>query len=128
MLLLDTDVCVDILRGYPPALQWLTSLDDEEIALPGFVVMELLSGCANKQEMNMLMNTLKPYKIHWPAESDCQRALNDFHQHHLSDNLGILDALIGECAAGLEVPLCTFNVKHYKVIPRLMVEKPYEKK
>lgn len=128
MLLLDTDVMVDVLRGYSPALQWLQSLDDEEIALPGFVVMELLSGCANKQEMSAIMTTVKPYKIYWPTETDCQRALNDFHQYHLSHNLGVLDALIAECAVGLEVPLCTFNIKHYNVIPRLMVEKPYEKK
>ena len=126
MLLFDTDVMVDILRGYSPALEWLQSLDDEEIALPGFVAMELLDGCSNKQEMNTLMDIIQPYKIHWPVESDCQRALNDFHEHHLSHNLGILDALIAECAVGLEVPLCTFNVKHYKVIPRLMAEKPYE--
>ena len=40
MVLLDTDVMIDILRGYPPALAWLRSLDDDVIALPGFVLME----------------------------------------------------------------------------------------
>lgn len=35
MVLLDTDVMIDILRGYQPSLAWLRSLDDDIIALPG---------------------------------------------------------------------------------------------
>lgn len=50
MLLLDTDVMIDVLRGYDPALEWLRSLADEMIGLPGFVAMELLQGCRNRQE------------------------------------------------------------------------------
>ncbi|MBC8509487.1 MAG: hypothetical protein H8D34_31945 [Chloroflexi bacterium] len=46
MILLDSDVMIDLLRQYPPALQWFDALDeDEELALPGYVVMELIQGC-----------------------------------------------------------------------------------
>ncbi len=39
MILLDSDVMIDLLRGYPPAVAWLETLDEEEeLALPGFVV------------------------------------------------------------------------------------------
>jgi len=42
MILLDTDVMIDLLRGYPPAKEWFDSLDDDAIfTLPGFVMMEL---------------------------------------------------------------------------------------
>ena len=41
MVLLDSDVMIDLLRDHPMAVAWLDSLDDE-ILLPGFVVMELL--------------------------------------------------------------------------------------
>ena len=37
MLLVDTDVMIDLLRQYPPALTWLDSLGEEEIVLPGSV-------------------------------------------------------------------------------------------
>lgn len=48
MILLDSDVAVDILRGQPIALQWLSGVPaDEEIVLPGFVAMELIFGCEN---------------------------------------------------------------------------------
>jgi len=42
MLLLDTDIMIDVLRRYPPALAWLTSLGTTQLALPGYVVMELI--------------------------------------------------------------------------------------
>ena len=50
MILLDTDVMIDLLRKYPPAVAWLGSIGEEEVVLPGFVVMELIQGCRNKVE------------------------------------------------------------------------------
>ena len=50
MILLDSDVMIDLFRQRPPAVSWLDRLGDEEILLPGFVVMELLQGCSNKVE------------------------------------------------------------------------------
>ena len=67
MVLLDTDVMIDILRGYPPALDWLRSLNDDVIALPGFVLMELIQGCKTKKEQQSLSKELDSYKILWPS-------------------------------------------------------------
>ena len=83
MILLDTDIMIDVLRQYPPALEWLKTLSDEEMILSGFVVMELI--------------------------------------------LGLLDAFIGQMAVTLNLPLHTFNQKHYVVIPRLKTIQPYDK-
>jgi len=45
MLLLDTDIFVDIFRGFLPALHWFEGHDkDTELLVPGYVVMELLQG------------------------------------------------------------------------------------
>jgi len=41
MILLDTDVMIDLLRQYPPAVAWLDSLGDEEIVLPGYLAVSL---------------------------------------------------------------------------------------
>ena len=59
------------------------------------------------------------------APADCQRALSDFLTYHLSHGLGLLDSLIAACAVGLSATLCTFNVKHYSVIPSLVTVQPY---
>ncbi len=41
MLLIDTDILVDIQRGYQPAVDWFAGLG-ELPSVPGFVVMELI--------------------------------------------------------------------------------------
>ncbi|HEV3384251.1 MAG TPA: PIN domain-containing protein [Gemmata sp.] len=125
MTLLDTDVAVDILRNHPPAVAWLQSLRAVPLGLPGLVVMELLQGCQNKTEQQRIEQFCRPYMLHWPTHSDCDRALQDFAAFHLSHNLGLLDALIAHTAVGLSEPLATFNVKHYGVVAALNTIQPY---
>jgi predicted nucleic acid-binding protein len=83
MLLLDTDVMIDLLRQYPPAVAWLDSVGDEEIALPGFVVMELIQGCRNKQEQDKIEAALAPYRVVWPSPTTCDAALSVFARYYL---------------------------------------------
>lgn len=59
------DVMVDLLRGYPPAIAWLESLGEAEIGLPGFVIMELIQGCRNKQEQKTLQQKIAPFEVLW---------------------------------------------------------------
>jgi len=125
MILLDTDVMVDVLRGYEPAKEWLKSA--QEIGVPGLVAMELLQGCQNAREQKQLEKGLAEYQLYWPTEDDCNRALASFSDHHLSDNIGLLDALIAETAIGANAELATFNVKHYRVLRGLKSTQPYEK-
>lgn len=127
MILLDTDVMIDILRQYPSAISWLDFLGDEEIVLPGFVVMELMQGCRNKAEQEKVQNALAAYAVIWPSPEACEGALSVFARYYLSHGLGILDALIGQMAVALGLPLYTFNQKHYAAIPNLRTVQPYNK-
>ena len=126
MHLLDADVMTDIIRGYRPALIWFGSTD-QEMALPGPVIFELMRGCLDTQEMRKLRQLLLPFPVYWPTINDCTRALDTYARGSLSNGLGILDALIGECAVGLGVPLCTFNVRHFRAVADLTTEQPYER-
>jgi len=126
MILLDTDVMIDLLRQYPPAVAWLNSLGNEEIYLPGFVVMELIQGCRSRAEQEKLERELDPYGVAWPSPTACDQAISTFSKYHLSHGLGILDALIGQMALSLNLPLYTFNEKHYP-IPGLLTRQPYKK-
>ena len=63
MLLLDSDVVIDVLRGYLPAIRWLQSLAaDEELGLSGFAMLELIEGCENKQAMQRLQRHVRHYR------------------------------------------------------------------
>ena len=107
MILVDTDVLIDFLRGYPEAVIWFESLGDTPILLCGLSALELLDGCRNRQEADRLLQLLTPYRIVWPGSRDSDRVL------------------IGETAVGLGLPLHTFNVRHFRAIPGLQVAQPY---
>ncbi|GBE91916.1 PIN domain-containing protein [Nostoc cycadae] len=124
MYLLDTDILIDIQRGHPFAITWFVSLP-ELPSVPGFVVMELIQDAQNKQKLRNSLRLVAPLPIVWPTEADLNCALSDFATYHLSDSLGLLDALIGACAVGRGATLCTFNIKHYRVIPGLDIAQPY---
>ena len=124
MYLLDTDVLIDIQRGYKPAIAWFSSLTDVP-NVPGFVVMELVQDSQNTQLLCKALRLVAPLPVVWATEADCARALSNFTTYHLSDSLGLLDALIAACAVGRGLTLCTFNVKHYRVVPNLMMAQPY---
>ena len=128
LILLDSDIMIDLLRQYPPAISWFDTLDDdEELLLSGYVMMELIQGCRNKIEQERLQHELATYGIVWLAPVDCSKALDVFTEYHLSDNAGLLDVLIGQTAVAWSVPLYTFNQKHYRFIPELQTIQPYEK-
>ncbi len=128
MIFLDSDVIIDLLRKYSPATSWFDSLDDNEtMALSGFVVMELIQGCQNKEQQRRLQRDLVFYEIIWLSPDNCNEALEIFTQYHLSHNAGLIDILIGQTAVALNVPLYTFNQKHYQFIPNLNTIQPYKK-
>ncbi len=124
MLLLDTDILIDIERGHTPAVDWFSKLG-EIPSIPGLVVMELIQGASNAKELRRTVKLVDPLTVVWPTESDCQRALADFKMYHMSQGLGLLDSLIAACAVGLSADLCTFNTKHYRVVSGLSLKEPY---
>ena len=93
--------------------------------MPGLVAMELIQGCQNTKEQRQLERALSEYQLFWLSEEDCDRALTTFSSHHLSDNIGLLDALIAETVIGVNAELATFNVKHYRVLRGLRTIQPY---
>ena len=124
MELVDTDVLIDVQRGHPPAVAWFSALAAPP-AVAGIVVMELIQDARNAVEVRQALKLVAPMQTVWPSEAECAAALSDFATYHLAHGLGLLDALIAACAVGRSATLYTFNVKHYKAIPRLVVAQPY---
>ena len=124
MLVVDTDVLIDIQRGYPPAVEWFKSLS-EIPTVTGFTVMELTQDARNRDEVGKAFKLVGGLPFVWPADVDSNRALECFAQFHVSHGLGLLDALIAFTALGLGAPLCTHNQKHFRAVPGLLLEKPY---
>jgi predicted nucleic acid-binding protein len=70
--------------------------------------------------------TLAAFETIWPSSEACDQALAVFAPYH-RHSLGMLDVLIGQTAVELDLPLYTFNRKHYQVIPNLATVEPYRK-
>jgi predicted nucleic acid-binding protein len=126
MDILDTDILIDVQRGYSPALTWFSQLTELPY-LPGYVVVELIQDARNKQEVDNALKLIAPFPVVWPTTTDCDRAVSEFSIYHLTHGLGLIDALIAACAVGLSAELCTFNDKHYRIVPGLVTRHPYSR-
>jgi predicted nucleic acid-binding protein len=87
--------------------------------------MELVQSARNRREVQQAMRLGAPFRIMWPTDADCARAFADYAAYHLPHGLGLVDALIAGCAVGLSATLYTFNTKHYRLVPKLVVAQPY---
>ena len=104
MYIIDTDILIDVQRGYQPAVNWFRELI-ELPAVPGLVVMELIQDAQNTQQVHNGLKLVAPLAIVWPAESACNQALLHFASHHLSDGVGLIDSLIAACAITVSAAL-----------------------
>lgn len=129
MIFADSDVLIDLLRDRQPAHQWLNHLnDEEEFVICGFSAFELLNGCQNKQDLDELQrHVVWQSRILWPDAATMLKALNTFQTYKLSHGIQINDALIGHTALAHNVPIYTFNRKHFSIIAGLEIVEPYER-
>jgi predicted nucleic acid-binding protein len=127
MVLVDTDVVVDCLRGTAPSREWLQRTSTEPLGLPGVVAMELLIGCRNRAEIQHLQRFLDTFSIVWPDASEFARAYELLAEHRLTSGLGIPDCLVAAMALVRRARLYTFNSKHFRVIPGVDAQEPYSR-
>ena len=74
-----------------------------------------------------MLHELATYGVVWLSATDCDRALDVFALYRLSHNAGLLDVLIGQTAVALDMPLHTFNQRHYSFFPGIQTVQPYAK-
>ncbi len=125
MRFLDTDVLIDFQRGLPAAAAWLRDDATQRVALPGIVAMELVVGCRNKDDLRITQAFLKRFNVVWPDAQDMQYAYELLATYRLAYGVGIPDCLIAAMALHRDMPLLTFNWKHYQMFPDLVVQAPY---
>jgi predicted nucleic acid-binding protein len=128
VILLDADVAIEILRGRPDAIAWYGSLPDDEIlAMPGYVVMELAAGCINRAELRDLQRWLVRFRILWLPQNRSHEALQQYFEVTLRNAIGVMDFLIAHTALFHAVPLTTFNIMHFRAVRGLRISVPYRR-
>ncbi len=123
-MLVDTDVFIWHLRGYPTATQRLDQL--ESLQLSAVTYLELLQGMRNRDEMRALQKSLSKRNAEQlpltPAITE--RAVELMETFTLSHGMQLGDALIAATALEHQLTVLTGNVKHFQAIEPLTV-KPF---
>lgn len=118
---------IDVQRRHPAAVTWYASAPSGSLALPGHVLMELYQSAQNQQQTFAVDRLTRSLPLVWPTDAESLQAVANFRRLHLSHGLGLIDALIAAAALSLGVPLCTFNVKHFRHVPGLVTEQPHQR-
>lgn len=122
-MLVDTDVLIWHLRGYPKATQRLDQLD--KLTISAVTYLELLQGMRNRAELVALQKSLAQRKAErlpiTPAITE--RAIALMESLALSHGMQMGDALIVATAIEHNLPVLTANVKHFGSVDGLRVER-----
>ncbi len=125
MVLLDTDILIDYLRLYSPALRLLDSFTKGDRFVSILSQMELLKGCKTKQHEQRILRFIKNFKVFYIDVEISQNAFKIFRDKRWQGNMDIPDSFIAATAKLHDLTLLSRNLKHYRNIPSLKVEKPY---
>jgi predicted nucleic acid-binding protein len=124
--LIDSDILIDVERGVADAVAFMlaqNSLAGTQIS--AVTAMELLIGCRNAAELRLVKSFLGNTTIHEINPAISLLARDWVASYFLSHGLLIPDALIAATAKVLGMPLYSKNVKHFQMLPALMVIRPY---
>lgn len=122
---LDTSVLIDLLRGFPPAIDWFASLGRQQVAITPVVWMETVQGAANRVKRAQAIHLLRRFRIEHPTQDDNRWAMRQTARFYLSHGIQLQDAMIASVAARLAVPLYTTNLRHFQPLPSVDARKPY---
>ena len=119
--LLDTNVVVDYLRGDKKALALLENVKTPQISAAS--VGEIYHGVRDDKALRNVKQILTRFNILHFTESISQRAIKLVERFFLSNGLLLFDALIAATAIDNNMTLLTSNIKHFKMIKELKLEK-----
>jgi predicted nucleic acid-binding protein len=124
--LIDSDILIDAIRGYPPAIAFLATQHAAGNAQISIISgMELVAGCRDAVELRQVQQFLQRLTVLQLGAVASQSAYSLMTILFLSDGLLIPDALIAATALEHDLPLYTRNVRHFRSVPGLTIIQPY---
>ena len=120
LILIDSDVLIDVSRGIPEALDTLQRIEeDDEPAISVITQMELIVGCRDSRELRSLERFLEGFRIFKLSEPISDLAINLLRRYRLSHGLLLADSLIAASALVHDLPFLSRNSKHFRFIDEL---------
>lgn len=122
MVLIDTDVMVDVSRGNVLAANYVDSLSDPAISI--ITAYELIVGARDKRDSAGIDSLVSVYPVIHIDAAIGQRAYELLNQHARADGLRTFDSLITATALERGCVLVSRNRKHFAMIDGLRLEAP----
>ncbi len=124
--LLDTDTCIEILRGRGPHRARLEGCSPEEVGLPAMVVAELRYGALGSREpergLALVGALLEAPLTILPFDGSAASVHADLRDHLRATAIGERDLVIAAIARAGDFTLVTGNGRHFRRVPGLEVE------
>ena len=121
MLLLDTNILIDYLRGKQAAIEFIECVGKPRFAVNTVVVLELYNGYLNKAELAKIRRLLTGFNHFDLNEAIAQAAMHIGHSFALSHYVSAPDALIAATALVYNLELRTANLKDFRMLPGFKV-------
>lgn len=121
--LVDTNVSVDVLRNYLPAVTWLNN--QPQLGIARAVWFEVIEGAQNLQEQRRSLRLLRRFTVVEMEPEDGEWAAQALLKFNLSHNVDTMDCLIAAVSHRLQIPLYTHNTKHFLPLLGSLIRKPY---
>jgi predicted nucleic acid-binding protein len=123
-LLLDTDIIIDLLRGYKKAVDFFSS-HAQEINFSAVSVAEIYTGIRTSTEERAVERLFATFSV-LPVTVDIARIAGKFSQvFRNSHGVEIPDALIAATCSTHAMSLSTLNCRHYPMFAG--IEPAYKK-
>lgn len=123
--IVETNVVVDLLRHYPPALTWLQRQNQSTLGITPIVWMEVIEGGPTKLRRLQTARSLSQFEMVYLTQSDLDWAMDAQMLYELSHGVGMMDCLIASVSHRLQLPLYTHNLKHFTPLLGDLAQKPY---
>ncbi len=126
MIYVDTNILIDALRGYSPAVQFLVhSAKADTVGCSQVCEAELLLGAPSQALRKPVEKLLHDLTVVVPTQSDFAQAVVHFRKLSLSHGVEFFDCPVAATALWLGVVVHSRNVKHLALIPGLKVVPGY---
>jgi len=117
LILCDTNVLIEFLKGNPAIVAELRVIGQDRLAISVITKAELFYGALNKRELRFLKHHLDTLEC-LPIDTRVSEVFIQLMEAYaLSHRLSIPDALIGATALVWNIELFTLNVKDFRFLP-----------
>ncbi len=120
----DSNVFINLLRNDLQTVDVVRRIGEENIIMPIITSIELVKGSQSKKELKSVIEFINSYKSLQINRKGINLSLELIKKYHLSNNLGLADAMIAASVVITDLQLFTFNVKDFDFIKSLNLYYP----